>query len=109
MAPCRGTRVDGRPCKAPERMLDAKGLCPAHGPGATERLREAGKKGAEVSIRLKQKEKGLSPDELPPLDSPQAAAKACRRALGNHMEAGQLWAHPSRDEGRSTFTTRPES
>ncbi len=89
MAPCRGTRVDGRPCRAPERMLDAKGLCPAHRPGATERLREAGRKGAEVSTRLKQKATGLSSDELPPLDSPKAAA-TWLEAIGRAVACGRL-------------------
>ncbi len=89
MARCKAIRVDGRPCRAPDRMLDAKGLCPAHRPGATERLREAGRKGAEVSIRLKQKATGLSSDELPSLDSPQAAA-TWLEAIGRAVACGRL-------------------
>jgi membrane-bound ClpP family serine protease len=65
-------------------MLDAKGLCPAHRPGATERLREAGRKGAEVSTRLKQKATGL-----PPLDSPKAAA-TWLEAIGRAVACGRL-------------------
>ena len=90
MARCKAKNADGNPCRAPEGMVDPiTRYCPAHRPGATERLREAGKKGAEVSTRLKQKATGLSSDELPPLDSPQAAA-TWLEAIGRAVACGRL-------------------
>ena len=90
MARCRAKNAAGKPCRAPEGMVDPiTRYCPAHRPGATERLREAGKKGAEVSTRLKQKATGLSSDELPPLDSPQAAA-TWLEAIGRAVACGRL-------------------
>lgn len=73
MPGCKATREDGTPCKAPENMVDpATGFCPSHGPDAAERLSEAGRKGAEATNRRFRGQK-LSEEELPPLDSPQAA------------------------------------
>ena len=90
MARCRAKNAEGKPCRAPEGMVDPiTRYCPAHRPGATERLREAGKTGAEVSTRLKQKATGLSSDELPPLDSPQAAA-TWLEAIGRAVACGRL-------------------
>ncbi len=90
MARCRAKNAEGKPCRAPEGMVDPiTRYCPAHRPGATERLREAGKKGAKASTRLKQKEAGLSSDELPPLDSPQAAA-TWLEAIGRAVACGRL-------------------
>ncbi len=90
MARCRAKNAEGKPCRAPEGMVDSTTrYCPAHRPGATERLREAGKKGAKVSTRLKQKATGLSSDELPPLDSPQAAA-TWLEAIGRAVACGRL-------------------
>ena len=70
-------------------MLDAKGLCPAHRPGARERLREAGKKGAQVSTRLRRKAMGLEPDDLPPLRTPQDA-EAWLERVGRAVATGRL-------------------
>jgi len=102
MARCKGIRVDGRPCRAPERMLDAKGLCPAHRPGARERLREAGRKGAKVSTRLRRKATGLEPDELPPLRTPRDA-EAWLELVGRAVATGVL---PNRDADAATRAVR---
>ncbi len=54
MARCRAKNAEGKPCRAPEGMVDPiTRYCPAHRPGATERFREAGRKGAKVSTRLR--------------------------------------------------------
>ncbi len=76
MARCKATRTDGKACRAPERMLDARGLCPAHRPGARERLSEAGRKGAEATARKWRGRGGLEPGELPELRTPHDAQKA---------------------------------
>jgi len=76
MAPdgtCQGTRLDGSPCEAPDRLVDDEtGFCPAHSPGGRERLSEAGKKGAAATAK-KLRGQGLDPDDLPPLVSHEAA------------------------------------
>lgn len=70
---CKAERADGSPCGAPEKFVDPEtGFCPSHAPDASRRLSEAGRKGAEATNRRFRGEK-LSEEELPPLDSPQAA------------------------------------
>lgn len=80
MAPdrtCSATNVDGSPCGAPSAFVDPEtGLCPSHDPENRERIREAARKGAKATAR-KLRGEGLEDDELPPLDSPQAAEKWC--------------------------------
>ncbi len=76
MARCKATRMDGKACRAPERMLDARGLCPAHRPGARERLSEEGRKGAAAAARKWRGRSGLEPGELPELGTPQDAQRA---------------------------------
>ena len=72
---CPGTTKEGKPCRAIPAMVDPlTGYCPAHGPGAFERLSEAGKKGAEAT-RRKWRGKGLNEDELPELRTPDDAEK----------------------------------
>jgi hypothetical protein len=70
-------------------MLDAKGLCPAHRPGGRERLREAGRKGAEVSAHVRRKAKGLRAGELPPLRTPQDA-EVWLETIGRTVAEGRL-------------------
>lgn len=65
---CRGTRNDGEPCRQTE-MLNDEGLCPAHRPGAQERLREAGRRGGEATASRRRGEDTLDPDALGELDS----------------------------------------
>ncbi len=73
MSTCRGTKDDGSLCGAPDALVDPKtGFCPAHGPGASKRMADIGRKGAESTAR-KLRSPGLDSDELPPLDSLEAA------------------------------------
>lgn len=92
MAPkrsCRGTTASGDPCKAPEAMVDPEtGLCPSHSEGASERLSEAGRKGAEATAR-KLKGKALDEGELPPLDSAHAAETWCD-TVGRAVVTGRI-------------------
>lgn len=78
MAPerrCAHEYDDGSPCQAPSSFVDPEtGYCPSHGPGASERLSEIGRKGGEAKAR-KDRRQGLEEDALPELDSPQAAEK----------------------------------
>jgi len=70
---CRSTKADGSPCRTPGALVDPEtGLCPSHAEGAAERLSEFGRKGAEATARIF-RGRGLDAEELPPLDSPQAA------------------------------------
>ena len=86
---CRATTHIGDPCGAPAEFIDpATGLCPAHSPGGTARLREAGRKGAEATAK-KLRGGGLESTELPPLNSPQAAA-VWLEAIGRAVACGRL-------------------
>lgn len=92
MAPrtaCQATKADGSRCNAPGRFIDPEtGLCPAHKPGASERLSEFGRKGAEAAKQARRGE-GLDPDELPVLDSPQAAERWAE-VVGRAVATGKL-------------------
>ncbi len=48
-------------------MDEETGLCPAHEPGARERLSALGRLGAEVTRRKWERGRGIEPDELPDL------------------------------------------
>ncbi len=75
-ARCGATRAGGEPCGAPPQLIGADGFCPAHRPGAKERLSEAGRKGAEATARKWRGRGGLEPGELPDLGTPQDAQAA---------------------------------
>lgn len=98
MAPerrCSETTADGSSCGAPSNLVDPEtGLCPSHDPENRERIREAARKGAEAKNR-KDRIPGLDDDELPPLDSPQAAAKWCEVA-GRAVATGRLGHHEAK-------------
>ena len=103
MARCRAKNAEGKPCRAPEGMVDSiTRYCPAHRPGATARLREAGRKGAKVSTRLRHKAAGLSSDDLPPLRSPQDA-EAWLERIGRAVATGEL---VNRDADAATRAVR---
>lgn len=92
---CRGEKRDGSPCRAPSNMVDPEtGYCPAHDPGARERLREAARKGGEATAKKLQRE-GLQEEELPPLDSPQAAARWLE-VVARAVATGRLGHHEGR-------------
>ncbi len=74
--PCGARRADGEPCGAPPRLIGADGFCPAHRPGARERLSEAGRKGAAATARKWRGRGGLEPGELPELGTPHDAQRA---------------------------------
>lgn len=99
MAPagrCGGTRDDGSPCGAPSNLVDPdSGFCPAHGPGGSEAMAELGRKGAEATARKLQSD-GLSDDELPPLESHEAAERWCD-VVGRAVAQGRL----GHNEGRT--------
>lgn len=93
---CGATRADGSPCGAPSSFVDpATGLCPAHAEDASERLREAARKGGEATARRLRRE-GLEEDELPALESPRAAERWLE-AVGRAVATGRL----GHNEGRT--------
>lgn len=68
---CDGTNLDGTPCGAPPRLVDpSKGLCAQHDPERRDMMREAARRGGRASAR---KKRGLITEDLPPLDSHDAA------------------------------------
>lgn len=70
-----GCKEEG--CGAPENMVDpSTGYCPSHGPGARERLREAGRKGGKATAKRMSAE-GLEEGELPSLTDADAAETWC--------------------------------
>lgn len=86
---CKGSRADGEPCGAPPEFVDPEtGLCPSHQEGASERLREAGRRGAEATKR-RYSGGGLVPEDLPPLTSHEAA-EAWTDAIGRAAATGNL-------------------
>ena len=92
---CQATKADGTPCGAPEALVNNKtGFCPSHGPGAAEHLAEAGRKGAAATAR-KFKLGGLDPDDLPPLDRPQAAEQWLE-TIGRAVATGRLGHNEAR-------------
>lgn len=76
---CQATTASGAPCRAPSALVDpSQGLCPAHQPGASERLAEAGRKGAETTAR-KLRGDGLHPEELGALETVEDAQRWLKR------------------------------
>lgn len=73
---CRATKTTGEPCGASPRLIGEDGFCPAHRPGARERLSEAGKKGGAATARKWRGGHGLEVGELPELRTPHDAQKA---------------------------------
>ena len=89
MAQCKAIKPDGERCRAPEHLVDpSTGLCLSHAPGASERLAEAGRKGAEATRRRFQRT-GLDPEELPLLDSPESA-ELWLENIGRAVSTGRL-------------------
>ncbi len=75
-ARCRAIRADGEPCGAPPRLIGEDGFCPAHRPGARERLSAAGRRGAAATRRAWRGTTGLEVGELPELRTPHDAQRA---------------------------------
>ncbi len=72
MARCKHTKDDGTRCQAPEEFVDRQtGFCRNHGPGASERMSEQGRKGAKVTAK-RLKAPAL---ELGPLESHEDAKR----------------------------------
>ncbi len=100
---CREKNARGEPCRAPASLVDPiSGFCPAHGPGAKERLSEQGKVGAQVTKQVRRKGKGLRPGELGPLRTPEDA-KRWLRIIGRAVAEGRL---RSRDGDATTRAVR---
>ncbi len=103
MSRCREKNARGEPCRAPASLVDpVSGFCPAHGPGAKERLSEQGKVGAQVTKQVRRKGKGLRPGELGPLRTPEDA-KRWLRIIGRAVAEGRL---RSRDGDATTRAVR---
>lgn len=89
---CKHVKDDGTGCGSPEAFVDpGTGYCHAHGPDAKEIMAERGRKGAEVRNRS---ERGLDPEELPPLGS-HSDAKRWLEAIGRAVATGRLGDRPA--------------
>ncbi len=72
-----GNKADGTPCESP--TVDPEtGFCSAHGPGASARMRERGRKGGEAFVRNVRRKGAAKADEVPP--APETMADAARWA-----------------------------
>lgn len=90
---CEGMKADGTPCGAPASVV-VDGYCPAHRPGASERMAEIGRKGAEATARRYRESNGMNPAELGRLETYDDALRwleltglALARGDINHREA----------------------
>ena len=83
MPRCKGTNAKGEPCGVKEGVVDPEtGFCPAHGPGASERMAERGRKGAKA-MHARYRAGGLDPDALGDLGTVRDAQRWLRMiALG---------------------------
>ncbi len=87
--PCNGRNRDGSACKAPPRLVDPlTGFCISHDPERRQAMLEAAQKGGKVMAR-RLKAPLLDDDELPPLDSPHAAA-SWLEIIGRSVATGRL-------------------
>lgn len=75
---CRGITAKGEACRAPAAMVDpTTRFCRSHAPGASERLREQGKRGGEAT-RRRFRGSGLPSEELGDLDTVEDAQRWLR-------------------------------
>ncbi len=94
MPRCRANNSRGIPCQAPDVFVDPMtGFCPAHVPGARDRLSNAGRKGGEATKRRLSGPAGLGPHELPALSSPEAAERWLE-IVGRAVAEGRLAHRP---------------
>ncbi len=96
-ARCRATKDAGEPCGASPQLIGEDGFCPAHRPGARERLSEAGRKGAEA-LRDKYRRKNVQADTWA-LETP-ADAQEWLKQIGMAVLAGKI------THGQADATTR---
>ncbi len=81
MKQCQGTKADGTPCSSP--FVGADGFCGAHGPGASERMRQRGIAGGRATAEKFRRV--FDADRLPRLTTPEDAQvwlEAIARAVG---------------------------
>lgn len=88
--PCKGKRADGSSCGAPERLVDpSSGYCWQHDPANEKARIEAAKRGGAVAALKWKQQQALEDQELPPLDSPQAAER-WSEIIGRAVALGRL-------------------
>lgn len=93
---CRGTNSEGQPCGAPPAVVGDDGWCDAHRPGSgRSEMSKRGQRGG-LAATARNRSPGLDPDDLPPLDSYEAAKVWCER-VGRAVATGRL----GRSEGNT--------
>ena len=95
MAPerrCEARTASGEPCQAPPSLVNPeRGLCLSHSPGASERLAEAGRRGAEATAKRFHRNPGLDASVLGDLETVKDAQRWLR-AIGEGAVTGKLKA-----------------
>ena len=87
--PCQARNKDGSRCKAPPRLVDPiTGFCISHDPERRQAVKDAAQKGGKVMAR-RLRAPLLDDDDLPPLDSPHAAA-SWLEIIGRSVATGRL-------------------
>jgi hypothetical protein len=95
-AGCRGLNVDGSPCTCPTALVRASGFCFAHDPALEQQRAVARLRGGTALARKHALRRGLDPDELGPLATPEDAQRWAetigRAVLTNRVTASQASA-----------------
>lgn len=96
---CKGTLADGARCGAPQGLVDPlSGYCRAHDPATEEERLAASRRGGEATRA--RYSRALQAEDLPTLDSPQAAARWCD-IIGRAAATGRLSASAAQAALRS--------
>lgn len=86
---CGGENKRGKPCGAPPELVGPDGYCEAHRPGGSAEMRRRGQRGGYASTARGRSPGGLDPEELPPLDSHEAAQEWAE-VVGRAVAEGRL-------------------
>ncbi len=100
-ARCRATKAAGEPCGASPQLIGEDGFCPAHRPGARERLSEAGRKGAEA-LRDKYRKPNVQADAWA-LESPSDAQEWLQR-IASAVLGGEITHHQANAASKALKT-----
>jgi hypothetical protein len=89
---CAGTNRRGEPCRS--RVVRADGYCLRHSPdpAAIALAAAASLRGGATTRMARASQKRLHDDELPPLDSPEAAEEWCA-IMARAVATGRITAH----------------
>lgn len=85
---CKGITANGEPCRS--HIVGDDGYCDAHRPGiGSDIMRSRGKKGGYATQARARHMEGISPDELPPLNSHEAC-QVWVEIIGRGVACGRI-------------------